>query len=134
MAFIIKILIKSLSNVSHFFIPFTEDEMMELLQSWCHGFLLLLKFEMNVSSWGQVTHNRSGLPYSLIRGVRLKEGCVYTSFTFLSGKWMWVKVGGIWLSKTSSKQNVEIVKVQDSILKTNQWNFENIFLFGPKYL
>ena len=39
-AFIIKIISKYLSNLTKY----------ELLQSWCHGFLLLLKFEMNVSS------------------------------------------------------------------------------------
>ena len=32
-----------------------------LLISWCHGFLLLLKFEVNLSSWGSITYNRSGL-------------------------------------------------------------------------
>ena len=51
-AFITKILIKSLSNLSYLFIPFTGMKLLinyELLQSWCHGFLLLLKFEMNIS-------------------------------------------------------------------------------------
>ena len=50
--FMIKPLIKSLSNVSCLFIPFMGDEIIdkkELLQSWCHGLLLFLKFEMNVS-------------------------------------------------------------------------------------
>ena len=45
--FIIKILIKSLSNVLRRMKLLIKYE---LLQSWCHGFLLLLKFEMNVSS------------------------------------------------------------------------------------
>ena len=43
----IKILIKSLSNVSSLFIPFTGDEIIDFIQSWCHRFLLFLKFEMN---------------------------------------------------------------------------------------
>ena len=55
-------------------------------------------------------------------------------FTFLFGKRMWVRVGRIWLSKTIFKQNVEIAKVQDRLLKTNQRNFENILFFGPKYV
>ena len=33
----------------------------ELLQSLCYGFLLLLKFDMNVISWGRVTYNRGRL-------------------------------------------------------------------------
>ena len=46
-AFMIKILIKSLSNLSYLFIPFTGDEVIDIIQSWCYGFLLFLKFEMN---------------------------------------------------------------------------------------
>ena len=34
---------------------------------------------------------------------RLKEGGVYTFFTFLSGKRMWMRVGGICKSKTISR-------------------------------
>ena len=43
----IKILIKSLPNLSYLFIPFTGDEVIDIIQSWCYGFLLFLKFEMN---------------------------------------------------------------------------------------
>ena len=32
----------------------------ELLQSWCHGVFLLLKFEMSVSYRGCVTYNSGG--------------------------------------------------------------------------
>ena len=32
-----------------------------VLQTWWYGFFLLSKFEMNLSSWGSVTYNRSGL-------------------------------------------------------------------------
>ena len=46
-SFMIKILIKSLSNVSYLFISFTGDEIIDFIQSWCHRFLLFLKFEMN---------------------------------------------------------------------------------------
>ena len=49
----INILIKSLSNVSYFSYSLRGMKLLikyEFLQSWCHGFLLLLKFEMKVSS------------------------------------------------------------------------------------
>ena len=55
-AFMIKILIKLLSNVSYLFMPFTGDEIIDIIQSWCHGFLLFLKFSL-----GRVTYNRGGL-------------------------------------------------------------------------
>ena len=53
-AFLIKFLIKSLSNVSYLFMPFTRSEVIDKNLNYyshgCHGFLLLLKFEMNISS------------------------------------------------------------------------------------
>ena len=55
-AFIIKILIKTVSNVSYLFIPG-----MKLLTKYELLQLLLLKFEMNVSSWERVTYNKGQL-------------------------------------------------------------------------
>ena len=45
---------------------------------------------------------------------------MYFFYFLLSGKQIWVRVGGKWLSKTISKYIVEITKFQGSLLKTNQ--------------
>ena len=55
-------------------------------------------------------------------------------FTFLFGKPMWMRVSRLWLSKTFLKSIVDIVKVQDNLLKTNQRHLENILFFGLKYV
>ena len=47
---------------------------------------------------------------------------------------MWVRGGRLWLSKTIFKPNIKTAKVQDSLLKTNERNFENILFFDPKYV
>ena len=57
-----------------------------------------------------------------------------TFFTFPFGKRMWVRGGRLWLSKTIFKPNIKIAKVQDSLLKANERNFENILFFDPKYV
>ena len=51
--FIIKILIKSLSNVSYLLMPLKGMKLLikyELLEPWCRGLFIFLKFEMKVSS------------------------------------------------------------------------------------